>query len=279
MELLNKLNKAISYIEENLDAEISYKEAARLAHCSEHHFKRMFPFIAGVTLSEYIRRRRLTLAALELKDHEVRVIDVAVKYGYHSADAFSRAFHSLHGVTPTAARQSDVSLKAFPRMSFQMSIKGDAELNYRIVQKESFIVTGVKEEMNNEDGHFDPQVLKGDGDELYHELEELANTSLSGILHVTANMTDESYDYYLAVATTKKGPEYFATLSIPATTWAVFDAVGPAPETMLNTWERVHTEWFPTSGYELTEAPEFVRTLKEHEEKCEIWIPVARKSN
>ena len=133
MDSLKKMNEALSYIEENLTHDIDLKEVARLALCSEYHFQRMFSFLAGVTLSEYIRRRRLTLAAFELTNSNLRIIDLAVKYGYSSADSFTRAFQSLHGITPSTARNNNQSLKAYPRITFQLSIKGGIEMNYRIV--------------------------------------------------------------------------------------------------------------------------------------------------
>jgi AraC family transcriptional regulator len=104
----------------------------------------MFSFLSGVGLSEYIRRRRLTLAALDLKDKSMRIIDVAVKYGYDSADSFSRAFQSMHGILPSEARSSNIQLKAYPKMTFQLSIRGGCEMNYRIVEKGPFKIVGFK---------------------------------------------------------------------------------------------------------------------------------------
>lgn len=137
MDMLARLNEALSYIEENLTKPVDYKEAARIACCTEYHFTRMFSFLAGITLSEYIRRRRLTLAALELSHRDIKVIDVALKYGYTSPDSFTRAFQSMHGITPSEARFHGQSLKAFPRMTFQLTIKGGSEMNYRIEDKEA----------------------------------------------------------------------------------------------------------------------------------------------
>jgi AraC family transcriptional regulator len=144
MDLLKNLNEAIKYIEENLTDDIDFKEVIRQAYCSEYHFKRMFSFLAGIPLSEYIRRRRLTLAAFELKDSSVKVIDIAIKYGYGSPDSFTRAFQSLHGVTPSEARDNGSSLKSYPKMTFQISITGGSEMNYRIVEKEAFCIVGIK---------------------------------------------------------------------------------------------------------------------------------------
>src|SRR5690606_32308608 len=118
--------------------DIDFKEVARQAQCSEYHFSRMFSFLSGVTLSEYIRRRRLTLAAFELQTGEMKIIDAAVKYGYKSADAFARAFQTLHGISPSAAKSRGSSLTAYPRMTFQLTIQGGSAMNYRIVEKEPF---------------------------------------------------------------------------------------------------------------------------------------------
>ncbi|MCY7765291.1 helix-turn-helix transcriptional regulator, partial [Bacillus inaquosorum] len=89
MDSLKRMNRALTYIEENLTNDIDFKEVAKIAFCSDYHFKRMFSFLAGISLSEYIRRRRLTLAAFELKDSNVKVIDIAIKYGYNSPDSFA----------------------------------------------------------------------------------------------------------------------------------------------------------------------------------------------
>lgn len=143
MNTLEHMNQALKYIEDHLAEEIDLKEAARRAHCSEYHFSRMFSFLAGVPLSEYIRRRRLTLAAFDLMNSSSRVIDVAVKYGYTSADSFSKAFQAVHAVTPSEARQLGQPLKAFPRMSFQLTITGGDEMKYRMEDKEAFRIVGL----------------------------------------------------------------------------------------------------------------------------------------
>ena len=136
MSSLERLNQALAYIEDNLADEIDFRQVERLALCSEYHFRRLFSFLAGVSLSEHIRRRRLTLAANDLAHGGARVLDTAIKYGYSSPDSFARAFYALHGVTPAEARQAGPSLKAFPRLTFQMTIKGVTEMNYRLVEKE-----------------------------------------------------------------------------------------------------------------------------------------------
>ncbi|QQK74891.1 AraC family transcriptional regulator [Salicibibacter cibarius] len=274
MDLLENMNAAVSYIEDNLNEEINYKEVAKIACFSEHHFKRMFSFIAGISLAEYVRRRRLTLAAFDLKESEIRVIDVAIKYGYSSPDSFSRAFQALHEVTPSSAKNSDVPLKAYPRMTFQIAIKGDVEMNYRFIEKEAFAVVGKKETVAATDTEFNPK-LWGHLEEIEESLEPYNNTSFSGILHVSLTKENGDVDYYIATATTKPCPEEFEQLKISSHTWAVFTATGEMPEALLTTWERIYTEWFPTSGYELAEAPEMVRGIND---STEIWVPVKKKN-
>src|SRR5699024_1329947 len=118
MDTLKAYNSALSYIEEHLEDEISIETAAKIACCSEHHFRRMFSYLSGISLTEYIRRRKLTRAAEDLRDKDAKVIDISVKYGYGSSDAFSRAFHAMHGISPSQAGESGVRLKAFPKMTF-----------------------------------------------------------------------------------------------------------------------------------------------------------------
>lgn len=290
MDLLEKMNGALNYIEENLTNDIDFKKVARLAFCSEYHFKRMFSFLAGVTLSEYIRRRRLTLAAFDLQNSTLRVIDVAVKYGYSSPDSFTRAFQSLHGVTPSEARNNGPSLKAYPRMTFQLTIKGGSEMNYRIEEKEEFRIVGIKKRVpiifhgiNSEIA----SMLEKLDDETIHFLKKLSNVEPRGIISASTNFSEGrmeekgEFDHYIGVATTKECPDNLVQLEVPATTWAVFEAVGPFPDTLQDVWGRIYSEWFPSSNYELTEGPEIL--WNEHKDvtsptfKSEIWIPILKK--
>lgn len=290
MDSLKSMNKALQYIEENLAYEIDYKKVARIAFCSEYHFKRMFSFLAGMTLSEYIRRRRLTLAAFELTDSRLRIIDIAIKYGYRSPDSFTRAFQSLHGVTPSEARNNGHALKAYPRMTFQLSINGGIEMNYRIEEKEAFHIVGINKRV--------PIVFKGENPEItalwktlnmekINKLNELSNVEPKGIIQASTNFSEGrmeekgSLDHYIGVATTNECPDNFSNLKVPAFTWAVFESVGPFPNTLQETWGRIYSEWFPSSNYQQTEGPEILsiksKDLTLPNVKSEIWIPVLKK--
>jgi AraC family transcriptional regulator len=290
MDLLEKMNGALTYIEENLTNDIDFKEVARLAFCSEYHFKRMFSFLAGVTLSEYIRRRRLTLAAFELNNSNLRIIDVAVKYGYISPDSFTRAFQSLHGVTPSEARNNGQSLKAYPRMTFQLSIKGGSEMNYRIEEKEAFRIVGIKKRVSIIFHGVNPEIAAMWGtlnNEIINRLKNLSNVEPLGLLQASSNFSDGrmeekgELDHYIGVATTNECPDNLTQLEVPALTWAVFESVGPFPETLQDIWGRIYSEWFPSANYQQTQGPEIL--WNEHKDvssptfKSEIWIPILKK--
>ncbi|PEY32466.1 AraC family transcriptional regulator [Bacillus cereus] len=290
MDSLKNMNAAIQYIEDNLTNDIEFKEVARLAFCSEYHFKRMFSFLAGMSLSEYIRCRRLTLAAFELKDSSVKVIDIAMKYGYNSPDSFSRAFQNLHGITPSEARNSGHSLKAFSRMIFQLSIKGGSEMNYRIEEKEAFRIVGIKKRVPIIFSGVNPEIAsmwKSLDSQSIHTLKSLSNVKPTGLISASTNFSEGrmeekgELDHYIGVATTKDCPDQFTHLEIPASTWAVFEAIGPFPDALQNVWGRIYSEWFPSSNYEQMEGPEILwnenKDVTSPNFKSEIWIPVLKK--
>ncbi|MEK4293438.1 AraC family transcriptional regulator [Paenibacillus sp. FSL R5-0914] len=290
MDLLANLNGALQYIEENLADDIDLKEAARLACCSEYHFSRMFSFLAGITLSEYIRRRRLTSAAFELQAGELRVMDVAVKYGYSSADAFSRAFQGLHGIPPSSVKLHGPSLKAYPRLTFQLTIQGGSAMNYRIIEKESFCIVGITRRVPIQFNGVNPEIAsmwKSLTSDDIDQLKKLSNVEPQGLIQASMNFSEGrmeekgELDHYVGVATTKECPENLTKLDVPAATWAVFEAVGPFPDTLQNVWGRIYSEWFPTANYELARGPEIlwneIKDISSPTFRSEIWIPVLKK--
>lgn len=290
MDSLSSMNNALAYIEENLTEDIDYREISKIAYCSEYHFKRMFSFLSGISLSEYIRRRRLTLAALDLKDSDLRIIDVAVKYGYSSADSFSRAFHSMHGILPSEARSENTQLKAYPRMTFQLSIKGGCEMNYRIVEKESFKLVGFKKRVPITFNGVNPEIAlmcERLTTEVIKQLKALSNVEPTGIISASTNFSEGrmeekgELDHYIGVATSGNETAEFDVLKINASTWAVFESIGPFPETLQDIWGRIYSEWFSSSGYEAVEGPEILwnesRDTRNPKYRSEIWIPVKKK--
>ena len=290
MDSLKGMNDALNYIEENFDNDIDFKEVARLAFCSEYHFQRMFSFLAGISLSEYIRRRRLTIAAFELNNNNVRIIDIAIKYGYSSPDSFSRAFQNLHGITPSEARQNGQSLKSYPRMTFQLSIKGGNEMKYRIVEKGPFSIVGIKKRVPIIFNGVNPEIAamwQGLNEEMIRQLKELSNIEPKGIISASTNFSEGrmeekgELDHFIGVATTNLCPANLTQLEVSATTWAIFEAIGPFPDTLQNVWGRIYAEWFPSSNYEQAEGPEILwnenKDVTSPTFKSEIWIPVIKR--
>lgn len=288
--MLKHLNRAITYMEEHLAEELDIREVARIALCSEHHFKRMFSFLAGVSLSEYIRRRRLTLAAFELQSTDNRVIDIALKYGYSSPDAFTRAFQQLHGITPSEARLPGQQLKAYPRLAFQLTIQGGMEMNFRIVAKEAFRIVGLKKTVSIQFNGVNPEIAdmwKSLDEDKITLLKSLSNIEPGGMISASANFSEGrmeeqgTLDHYIGVATTAECPAHLDRLEVASATWAVFEAAGSFPEALQNVWGRIYSEWFPSSSYEIAKGPEMLwnesKDTSSPMYKSEIWIPVVKK--
>ncbi len=298
MELLEKLNAALTYIEDNLEDGISYERAAQLACSSVYHFQRMFSYVSGIPLSEYIRRRRMTKAALDLQQGG-KVLDIALRYGYESPTAFNRAFQSVHGVTPSAAQKQNTVLKAFPRISFQISIKGEVEMEYRIVKKESFRVVGVREALqvaplpqkSDIGKDFDPDDVAESFKRVPVFWQESAqNGKIAEICGMIDNeplgllgVSDCSNEggsnfYYIAAATDKPVPSGMYECIIPAGMWAVFSGSG-LPSSIADLQKRIYSEWLPSSGYEWANSPDIEVYLDDNPKhmKYEVWLPVIKK--
>lgn len=282
MKWLERLNQSVDYIEKHLDEKIEPDVAARIACCSTFHFQRMFSYIAGVPLAEYIRRRRMTAAAFDLTSGE-KVVDVALKYGYESPTSFNRAFQSVHGVPPSAAQKEGIALKAFPRISFQIVIKGDVEMEYRIEKKEGYRIVGVSVPLSKEvEENFEKvpklwQKVATDG--IIPKLMSMMDSRPQGIMGVSACCGDDRWEYFVAVATTQDTPEGMKEYQVPGATWAVFPGRGPMPDTIQEMEKKIMTEWFPNSGYEYGNAPDIELYLNPDpaDSEFEIWVPISKK--
>ena len=284
MDMLDQMNQAMEYIEQHLTEEVDKTQLARIAGCSSYHFTRMFSYMAGVPLTEYIRRRRLTAAAFELQTGDGKVLDIALKYGYDSPTSFHRAFQNLHGVPPTEARKKGTKLKAYPVISFHISIKGEVQMNYKIVEKDEMLLVGNKKKLalvnGDEDFEAISAVWAGLAPQTAEKLMELCNNEIEGLVGVSANNNGETVEYYIACTTDKQDIPGWDRLQIPATTWAVFESVGALPHALVHIWKRIFTEWFPSSGYQCAELP----TLEIYEDgdnsredyRCELWLPVVK---
>jgi len=279
MEWVEKLNESMRYIEEHLADELDYEQMGRIACCSSCHFRKMFTYMAGVTLAEYIRRRRMSLAAVDLQAGE-KIIDVAQKYGYQSPTAFNRAFQSFHGIAPSAVKNEGVSVKSFSPIVFTIAVKGASELKYRIEKKEAFRIIGMSAPLYQgiEENFMVVPKMWQDAVESgnLQKLAGLMDTPPMGVLGVSACNEAEEWKYFIAVSSTKSGEE-FEEYTVPASTWAVFPGEG-TNQSVQELERRIVTEWLPTSGYEYANAPDIEVYLNPDPQnaKYEVWIPVVK---
>lgn len=281
MKWVERLNEAIGYMEEHLTDEIDYEQLGRIACCSSYHFQRMFTYMAGIPLSEYIRRRKMSLAAVDLQGSDMKIVDVAEKYGYHSPTAFNRAFQSVHGIAPSAVKSEGVPVKSYPPVSFKITVKGAEEMNYRIETKEAFRIVGVSVPLqkNIEENFAVIPAKWGEisADGTLQKLIGMMDTPPMGVLGISTCNDMEPWRYYIAVSTLKE-KENFEEYTVPAATWAVFPGEG-TNQSIQELERRIVTEWLPTSGYEYGNAPDVEVYLNPDPEnaKYEVWIPVVKK--
>lgn len=281
MDWIERLNKSIHYIEDHLTDEIDIGQLARIACCSTYHYQRMFTYMAGITLSEYIRRRKMSLAAVDLQSGKERVIDIAEKYGYQSPTAFNRAFQSFHGIAPSSVKNEGTSVKSFSPIIFQITVKGATKMNYRIETKESFRIIGVSRPLEKEiENNFmvvpdmwQNAVTNG----TVQKLAALMDTPPMGLLGVSVCNNEEQWKYFIAVSSTKTSDEFEEYL-IPASTWAIFSGSG-TNQSIQELEKQIVTEWLPASGYEYANAPDIEVYINPDPENAqyEVWIPVDKK--
>ena len=282
MEWIERLNKAINYIENHISEEIEYEQVAKIALCSTYHFQRMFTYMANVSLSEYIRRRRMSLAAVDLQNNE-KIVDIALKYGYASPTAFNRAFQSVHGIAPSLVKKGGVVVKSFPPISFKITIKGVEEMNYRIEEKEAFRIVGKSEPLHKEmEKNFAvvPQVWQNAAmDGTLQKLASMIEQKPKGILGVSVCNDKEEWRYYIAVSSIGNIDKTLEEYCVPALTWAIFPGQGACPQAIQSLEQRVITEWLPDSGYEYANGPdiEVYLTPDQQNAQFEVWIPVIKK--
>ena len=281
MEWVERLNQSINYIEEHLTGEIDYEQLGRIACCSAYHYQRMFTYMAGISLAEYIRRRKMSLAAADLQSGNERIIDIAEKYGYQSPTAFTRAFESFHGIAPSSVKGEGVCVKSFSPIMFQIAVKGATEMNYRIETKEAFRILGVScpldKEIENNFMVVPKMWQEASENGTIQKLAGIMDTPPRGLLGVSACNDEEQWKYYIAVSSTKASAE-FEEYIVPASTWAIFSSSG-TNQSIQELEQRIVTEWLPTSGYEYGNAPDLEVYLNPDPQNAqyEVWIPVVRK--
>lgn len=290
MDWQERMNRAIAWIEDHLTEEIEWDEAAREAHCSLFHFLRMFEVITGLTAGEYVRRRRLSLAAMELASGDAKVIDVALRYRYDSPDAFAKAFRKLFGCTPSAARHPGIRLRSYPPIAFSITLKGAHAMEYRIETKPAFQLTGVSIRTTTQDGRSFQEIpalwTQSMNDGRFATLRALVPVgSAIGVAGVCAefDMPSGAFTYLIAIETPADRaalPTGCRDIAVPAGTWGIFEARGPLPSSIQEVTQRIFGEWFPSSGWEHADAPELeIYSSGDNQAAdfyCEVWMPLQK---
>jgi AraC family transcriptional regulator len=279
VDWVERINAVVDYIEGRIESEEPIDEIAisKIAACSFGLFQGSFAQMSGISLSEYARRRKLTLAAHDLQNTDAKVTDVAMKYGYQSADAFSVAFKRLHGISPMESKKPNMKLTFYCRLRFALTIQGVDRMDYTIIERGVFNVAGIRRTTPYGGGTW--AIVKSDGgndraNELFGKFYALGLCFGFG--------DDGSNDYMCAVEHGGELPDGLDSFSYPAATWLKFEAKGTITgNTLGNVWQRINNEFLPQSKYEKSELPTIEKYVSWDEAanlcNVEIWIPVAMK--
>lgn len=275
MNYYDNLNKIINKIEENLSNKIEYKELAKMIGTTSYTLQRIFVFLTGITLTEYIRKRRLSKAAEEIISSEIKIIDLSLKYQYDSPVSFSNSFKKMHGISPQTLRKTKQTVKIFPKMEFKPILETIDELEYRIMERDKQklygITTGI---MQTEDSKVILELFKkgekekildfmennSDGKELYY--------GISKAIYQNGEYT-QKIQYYIAG---RKNREDFVGIEIPRATWACFKLNNQEQKDILKLYNTIFTKWLPSSIY--SEILQYPQIEIYYEDSCEICIPV-----
>lgn len=290
MDWTQSLQIAIDYIEKHLTEKLDFEIISSQAGFSSFYFQRIFNAICGISIGEYIRYRRLTLAGIDLKITNEKIINIALKYGYDSPESFTRAFSKFHGISPSAARKTNCKLNSFSKLTVEINLKGGIEMDYKIINKEAFFVLEKVSSQSIDDTQ-DKNTIPAFWEESHkngtiQKLLELTSdrTNIFGICYGNTLTNKQSFDYSVAALCDKNTnkPSGFRINKIPARTWAVFDCKGPMPDAMQETFHRICTEFFPASDYQPTYEMDIeaypAGNMVSDDYKSEIWITVKKKA-
>lgn len=288
MNFKTNIDNVIEYIESNLNDTIDYNIIAKKACCSIFHFQRVFSYIFGIPLAEYIRCRRMTLAAFELHQSDIKVVDLAVKYGYDSLSSFSRAFQVFHGCSPSKSRIGGVITKALPRAYININLNIGQDISYRIEKTVSSIWFGKSIKIDASEAYskkifkkvfeFGNEIIK---DGTHRKIVKYAgmkeDSLLTGIRYAFQDDGSHKFMYGGAELGSQERDDEYEFLCIPDTIWAVFKHPYVVyPETTLPLYQQIYSEWFPTSGYIQTEGACMEKCYKDN---IEIWLPITKVNN
>ncbi|MDT0164171.1 AraC family transcriptional regulator [Actinotalea sp. AC32] len=282
------LNQLVDLVEDHLDEDPDVAQLAATSGTTEHHLRRMFSSLAGMPLSEYVRRRRMTVAASDLVSGGGDLLGVAVRFGYGSAEAFGRAFQSVHGVSPGQVRRDGGPLRTQPRLRFRLTVEGARPMDVRIASLPAFRLAGhaarvplVHQGVNRA---IQQHVASLPAEE-HRRLKDLGDTDPRGLLAVSADLDPDraecsllTYLHGVAVTDAVTVPDDLDVIAVAAGSWAVFHAAGPYPDTLQAVWAATATEWFPSNPWRLRPGPEMVAVVDRADDfstaTVELWLPV-----
>ncbi len=287
--MITALIRLVEHIEAHLGEELDVAAVARVHGTTEYHLRRMFSSLAGMPMSEYVRRRRMTVAAGDLVGDE-ELLAIAVRYGYGSTEAFARAFRAVHGTAPAAVRRDGGPLRAQPQLRFRLTVEGSIPMDTRIIDRPAFRLVGHAARV--------PLVHRGTNPAIrahitalpateHARLRELSDTDPSGLLQVSADVDPDysegselTYLHGVAREDDSPVPVDLDVIEVPAGTWAVFRTIGAYPDALQTTWAATATDWFPANPWRLRQGPSIVSVLDRTDDfstaTCELWLPVER---
>ncbi|XTZ13600.1 AraC family transcriptional regulator [Micromonospora echinospora] len=286
--MISALNRLVDHVEKHLTEELDLDGLARKLGTTEYHLRRMFSSLAGMPLSEYVRRRRMTVAAADVVSGDDDLLSIAVRHGYGSTEAFGRAFRAVHGAGPSEVRRDGGPLRTQPQLRFRLTVEGSTPMDTRIVDRPAFRLVGhavrvplIYEGVNP---HIQRHVTSIPQEE-HLRLKAMSNTEPAGILQVSDDLDADAAEgseltYLHGVAVTGDTPpaDGLDAIEVPAGTWAIFRSSGPYPSTLQQTWAATATEWFPSNRWRLRPGPSIVAVLERAEDfstaTCELWLPV-----
>ena len=287
--MIAELNRLVEVVEDRLNDDVDVASLATELGTTEYHLRRMFSSLAGMPLSEYIRRRRMSVAAADVLG-DVNLLSVAVRYGYGSTEAFGRAFRSVHGVSPGDVKRDGGPLRTQPQLRFRLTVEGKTTMDTRITDRPAFRLIGhatrvplIHEGINP---HIQAHISSLPAEE-HARLKQLGDTEPAGLLQVSADVDPDytegselTYLHGVAITDTTEPPEDLDTMEVPAGTWAVFRIEGEYPAALQAAWSATATDWFPSNPWRLRPGPSIVSVLNRADDfstaTCELWLPVER---
>lgn len=288
--MISALNRLVDIVESRLDDEIELGALARELGTTEYHLRRMFSSLAGMPLSEYIRRRRMTLAAADVVASDELLV-IAVRYGYGSTEAFGRAFRAVHGARPADVRRDGGPLRTQPQLRFRLTVEGNTPMHTRIAERPAFRLVGHAARVplihRGVNPHIQQHIASLPASE-HVRLKQLSATEPAGLLQVSADVDPDytegselSYLHGVAIDDGAAAPADLDVIEVPAGTWVIFHVEGPYPAALQDAWAATATEWFPSNPWRLRPGPSIVAVLERADDfstaTCELWLPVERE--